>query len=207
MARLAMRGGAPAFAGVVLALALSACAETLPRDVVILLDGPDGDAGAVVVRTEAGSAVIDQPGQAYALAGGEGGEAPLVPTDEAVQAAFGDALDAAAEVPDTFVLNFEFDTVTLTDESRAIFPDIMAAIRRRSVVDVSVVGHTDRAGDDVYNTQLSSGRATAVRDALVEEGVATSVIEIEYHGENNPLIETGDGVMERRNRRVEVTVR
>ena len=77
MARLAMRGGAPAFAGVVLALALSACAKTLPRDVVILLDGPDGDAGAVVVRTEAGSAVIDQPGQAYALAGGEGGEGPL----------------------------------------------------------------------------------------------------------------------------------
>jgi outer membrane protein OmpA-like peptidoglycan-associated protein len=190
--------------GALLAFALSACAETLPRDVVILLDSPDGEAGAVEVTTSSGSSVLDQSGQAVALSGKQ--DVTVAP-DEAVRGAFGDALAAEPEVPENFNLNFEFDTVVLTEESKATIPDIVAAVGRREVVDVSVVGHTDRAGDDVYNNRLSSGRAIAVRDSLVERGVDPTTIEVVFHGENNPLIETDDGVLERRNRRVEVTVR
>jgi len=46
-----------------------------------------------------------------------------------------------------------------------------------------------------------------VREALVAAGVPGNVIEIEYHGANNPLIATPRGVSEPRNRRVEVTIR
>jgi outer membrane protein OmpA-like peptidoglycan-associated protein len=180
----------------------------LPDDVVVLLDDPaGGGAGAVEVRTATGSTTIDQGGQAFALDGTGSKATPLVPPAEEVQSVFGDALLAKPEKPETFIVYFEFDTDVLTGVSKALFPDILEAIRRRTVVDVSVVGHTDRAGDDVYNYQLSSRRASAVRDTLVAEGVDPSVIEIEFHGENNPLIETDDEIMEPRNRRVGVTVR
>jgi len=45
------------------------------------------------------------------------------------------------------------------------------------------------------------------RTDLIAEGVDPSILAIDSHGEDNPLISTGDGVSEPRNRRVEVTVR
>jgi len=39
------------------------------------------------------------------------------------------------------------------------------------------------------------------------KGVSPDHIEINYHGEANPLVKTEEGVAEPRNRRVEVTVR
>jgi outer membrane protein OmpA-like peptidoglycan-associated protein len=72
-------------------------------------------------------------------------------------------------------------------------------------VDLSVVGHVDRK--DAYNSALSLERAQIVRDALVAAGIPSEVIEIAYHGANNPLVPTPRGVPELRNRRVEVTIR
>jgi outer membrane protein OmpA-like peptidoglycan-associated protein len=50
-------------------------------------------------------------------------------------------------------------------------------------------------------------RARAVASILLGEGVDPSVLDITSHGENNPLVPTGDQVPEPRNRRVEITVR
>jgi len=74
-------------------------------------------------------------------------------------------------------------------------------------VDISVGGHTDRVGTRRYNYRLSLERARAVASYLIAEGVDPSILAIDSHGEDNPLISTGDGVSEPRNRRVEVTVR
>jgi len=76
-----------------------------------------------------------------------------------------------------------------------------------SSTDISVVGHTVVTGSDAYNSALSLKRAEIVRDALVGAGVPGEVIEIAYHGANNPLVPTPRGVPELRNRRVEVTIR
>ena len=74
-------------------------------------------------------------------------------------------------------------------------------------MDISVIGHTDTAGDKEYNFELSKRRAIAVKNLLVKQGVIKNFIKTTSHGEKNPLIKTGDNVIEPRNRRVEVIVR
>ena len=46
-----------------------------------------------------------------------------------------------------------------------------------------------------------------VRDYLIGRGLDPALIEVDSHGEANPLIPTSDGVADPRNRRVEVFVR
>jgi outer membrane protein OmpA-like peptidoglycan-associated protein len=58
-----------------------------------------------------------------------------------------------------------------------------------------------------YNYLLSLERAQAVASFLIAERVDPSLLAIDSHGEDNPLVPTGDEVSEPRNRRVEVTVR
>jgi len=188
-------------------LLLAGCGG-LPKNVVILLDEPDGSASSVEIRTAGGTRVLSSAGEASDIGRGAAppGEA-FVPEAREVQTAFGEALAAEPPSPESFLLYFKSDTTNLTPESTALLPKIIAAIRRRAVVDISVVGHTDRFGDDGYNTSLSQSRATVIRDALIGSGIDAAAIDVAYHGENNPLIETPDEVREPRNRRVEVTIR
>ncbi len=72
---------------------------------------------------------------------------------------------------------------------------------------ISVIGHTDTAGDNQYNLRLSQNRALAVRRLLIHKGIIPAHIKSTSHGEENPLIKTADNVHEQRNRRVEVVVR
>jgi hypothetical protein len=72
---------------------------------------------------------------------------------------------------------------------------------------ISVVGHADATGSDAENLDLSLHRANLVRDQLVESGVPAGIIEVAYHGANNPLVPTKRGIAEPRNRRVEITIR
>jgi outer membrane protein OmpA-like peptidoglycan-associated protein len=72
---------------------------------------------------------------------------------------------------------------------------------------VSLVGHTDRAGSDKYNAKLSGMRVQAVVDALKKGGVADNVMSIATFGEALPVVKTADGKREPKNRRVEITVK
>jgi hypothetical protein len=53
---------------------------------------------------------------------------------------------------------------------------------------------------------LSLRRANVVKDALVKEGVPAAAITTVGRGEAGLLVQTGDGVREPQNRRVEVTI-
>jgi outer membrane protein OmpA-like peptidoglycan-associated protein len=72
---------------------------------------------------------------------------------------------------------------------------------------VSVVGHTDRSGSDQSNVELGLRRANVVQALLVETGVEIAAIDVASHGEAAPLVPTDDGVVEPKNRRVEITIR
>ena len=68
------------------------------------------------------------------------------------------------------------------------------------------MGHTDSVGKDAANQKLSEGRANAVRDDLIERGVAPERIEAIGYGESRP-IDTNDTEEGRQNnRRVEIEI-
>ena len=96
---------------------------------------------------------------------------------------------------------------SLTADSAALARTVLAEIAARPVADVVVIGHTDRAGELDYNDRLSRQRAEALRARLVELGGDPARISVAGRGEREPLVPTGDGVAEPRNRRAELSVR
>ena len=175
--------------------------------VVVLTPNPDGKTGAITVSNQAGSVDIESPNQATTVKSGT--EAPLPPaamSRDTINALFSDALSIQPKPPVHYILYFEKDLV-LTRDSAGLLPEILAAVKERDSVDISVVGHTDTLGSKEYNLTLSKNRANSVRELLVQKGVDPHYIKVSSHGKENPLIKTADNVNEPRNRRVEVVVR
>ena len=71
---------------------------------------------------------------------------------------------------------------------------------------LQIEGHTDSVGSDEYNQNLSEQRADAVRDYLVQQGIATDSIEARGLGKTLPIAsnETPEG--RQQNRRVELVL-
>lgn len=200
------RRNAAAIAAIGLVLLLAGCGP--PRNLFVLLDNPDGTVGKIEVAGGGAVQVLDRPRQSTgADRVGQTLARPTELKEEEIRSAFGAALGAQPELPVTYVLYFVTGTAELTDESRRLLPEITAAIARRKAPDVGVSGHADRTGSPEANMRLSLQRATAIRDALVADGVKESLIEVSSHGDNNPIVPTPRGVAEPRNRRVDVTAR
>ena len=120
---------------------------------------------------------------------------------------FGDALSALPPPPRQFTLFFRFESDELTEQSQALIPDILGAVREHAVQDVVVIGHTDTMGTQQANFGLGLKRAMTVRNLLVKAGLDGSTIDVTSVGELDLLVKTPDETPEPRNRRVDIAVR
>jgi outer membrane protein OmpA-like peptidoglycan-associated protein len=102
--------------------------------------------------------------------------------------------------------NFAFDKSTLTPAGRKIVADAARTLKENPSVHVSVDGHTDSIGSDAYNQKLSERRARTVADALVEDGVDRSRLDVRGFGKKNPVADNKTAEGRARNRRVEIVV-
>ncbi len=175
--------------------------------VVLLPDGDTGTTGRASVSNAAGSVELDGA-RASTTATVGGPPAPItVLSEEEVERTFGAALAALPPAPVQFTLFYKFDSDELTDESSALLPRILEAVRGRPSPDVIIIGHTDTTGTATSNSALGMKRAEAVRTRLIAEGLDPASVEATSHGEADLLVRTADNVAEPRNRRVEITVR
>jgi outer membrane protein OmpA-like peptidoglycan-associated protein len=71
---------------------------------------------------------------------------------------------------------------------------------------MTVVGHTDSRGTDSHNTQLSQGRADAVKNYLVSKGVTSAGLTSKGMGEAQPVSDNKTAEGRANNRRVEIIV-
>lgn len=187
----------------VLAL-VSACA---PLSRVTLLPEADGRATAVQVQGTGGAnQVLDQP-YAVAAVQRQGSVDREQTTADAVQKQHGALLALPLPQAQRFVLQFEPGTATLTPDSQAQLPGILAQAQALPGGELVVVGHTDRTGSPQVNDVLSLQRAQAVRALLVEQGFQPELIEAVGRGEREPVVPTEANVDEPRNRRAEIIVR
>lgn len=199
-----MRRNGIAVAATTLAVVFVAGCAT-PTGEVVLLPSPDGHASVLAVKQGEREVVLDKP---YAAAETTTqGPRSFESSAKDVEARFGNALAAQPARPQTFTLYFVEGSNELTDASKRVFESVFPDIARHSVPDIVVIGHTDSVGTDAYNDKLSLQRADAVRDALVARGIPAMDIVAEGRGKRDPLVATGEGVSEARNRRVEVIVR
>jgi outer membrane protein OmpA-like peptidoglycan-associated protein len=103
-------------------------------------------------------------------------------------------------------VNFEFNKATLTKYSENILWKAYNAMLANPDVSVVITGHTDNVGSQKYNQALSLKRAQAVKNWLVEKGIASKRMRTVGRGQNEPVAsnDTEDGRTE--NRRIEFYV-
>jgi outer membrane protein OmpA-like peptidoglycan-associated protein len=175
-------------------------------DLYVVLPDKAGKAGTVIVQH--GETQHELHGSyASARMSVAGGLETGTASEQEVRDVFAAALAAQPPRPLSFTLFFLEDTDEFTPESKQVVDAIFAEIARRPAVDVVVIGHTDRLGTPAYNDTLSVRRAQRVRADLVRLGIPGDRIEAAGRGEREPLVPTGPGVREPRNRRAEITVR
>jgi outer membrane protein OmpA-like peptidoglycan-associated protein len=73
-------------------------------------------------------------------------------------------------------------------------------------LDLTIEGHTDSTGSEATNMTLSNGRALAVRDFLVKQGVPASQIDVQGKGSTMPVADNSTAGGRAQNRRVEIIV-
>ena len=178
------------------------------QDLVVLLPDPgDGTIGRAVVSNPAGAVDLGAARESTSVSLNQAPAPVTVMSQAEVRRLFGDALSALPPAPQHFILFFRFESDELTEESRALLPQVLQAIKNRPVPEIAVVGHTDTMGTAGSNIELGLRRANAIRSVLIDVGVDAALIEATSHGEADLLVKTADEVPEPRNRRVDITVR
>jgi outer membrane protein OmpA-like peptidoglycan-associated protein len=107
----------------------------------------------------------------------------------------------------SYLVFFDWDKATLTDRARQIVSEAAANSTKVQYTRIEVNGYTDTSGTPRYNQGLSIRRAQAVAAELVKDGVPRNAIAIQGFGETHLLVQTGPGVREPQNRRVEIIIK
>lgn len=192
----------------------SACApktvQTEPQSqtlVVLLPDSDTGKPGRIVVSNAAGQTELSKAYTGTRVTSSRRRPPARTLREADVKQQFADAIAAVPPPPLHFTLFFEFDSESLTAESRAMVQDVLKTVKAQPVPDVVVIGHTDTTGTTESNFELGMRRANTVRTMLIDAGLSGSSIDARSHGELELLVPTANGVFEPKNRRVEITVR
>jgi peptidoglycan-associated lipoprotein len=108
--------------------------------------------------------------------------------------------------PELGTVYFAFNRADITRSVAAIL-DLNAAWLKTNQILVLVEGHADERGTPEYNLALGERRAKAVRDYLVDRGVAGDRINTVSYGEQRPVCTEKHEDCWKRNRRAEFFVK
>jgi len=103
-------------------------------------------------------------------------------------------------------VTFEFDSATLTADSRPALVAVAADVKRYPNLKLELQGHTDSVGNDAYNLRLSEQRAQSVREFLIGEGVSPQQLSARGYGETRPAADNTTEEGRAANRRVDMDV-
>ncbi len=105
-------------------------------------------------------------------------------------------------------LAFDHDKATLRPESETVLREIATFLGQRPELGFYIVGHTDAVGTLKYNLDLSTARARAVLEALVNDhGIARERLDAHGVGPLSPLFTNAADGGRAKNRRVELVQR
>ena len=103
------------------------------------------------------------------------------------------------------IIYFDFDNSKLSEVSKNTLFDFLDK-NKKKLSRYIIFGHTDTKGHDKYNMDLSIKRAGSVKQALLDQGIASDNISILGKGENELAIDTPDNTKHPANRRAEVKI-
>lgn len=101
---------------------------------------------------------------------------------------------------------FDFDAAELNPGAAMTIDRLATFLEENPDRNIAIEGHTDSSGAATYNRDLSRQRAEAVRQALVDRGIASGRIEIRALGEEFPVATNDTDAGRQLNRRVEIVL-
>lgn len=100
-------------------------------------------------------------------------------------------------------ITFETNKTIIRKSSEPTLQDALKVLNQFPEVKLEIQGHTDDQGDDAQNLVLSQGRADAVRDWFVQNGIAADRLTAKGYGETVPVGDNKTPEGREQNRRVE----
>lgn len=82
--------------------------------------------------------------------------------------------------------HFEFDQSTLTPKGKEVLLQNIETLKANPDLEILVAGYASASGTEEYNQKLSERRATTVRKALIEGGIAPERLWQIGYGESRP---------------------
>lgn len=101
---------------------------------------------------------------------------------------------------------FEFDKSLVKKESFGELESMVNLLQANPTFKLSLEGHTDALGSEVYNVDLSKNRVNAVKDFLIMNGINADRIIIKHFGETQPKTSNDTPLGRQDNRRVDVMI-
>jgi outer membrane protein OmpA-like peptidoglycan-associated protein len=112
------------------------------------------------------------------------------------------------EIINTAFANLEFESGKniIKESSYESLEALADLLIKKGDWKLKIAGHTDSQGAEQANLILSKKRAEAVRDFLVQRGIAPERLIVQYFGEEQPIDTNDTPEGRQRNRRVEMTI-
>lgn len=132
-----------------------------------------------------------------------------VPVAEAAVAVEAPVAAAPAPAPisqTSFIVYFDLENANIDDAAKLVLDQAIKTYTDNGMAAVKLVGSADRSGSVAYNQALSERRVQAVAAYLAANGVPQNALTSNATGETAPRVPTADGVAERENRTVELTI-
>ena len=84
--------------------------------------------------------------------------------------------------------HFDYNNSTLTDEAKTLLDKDVQVLKENPETEVRMAGYTSAQGTEEINQKLSENRANAVRDYLIEKGIAPERITTIGYGRTRPAV-------------------
>lgn len=84
--------------------------------------------------------------------------------------------------------NFDYSKSTLSQEAEALLEKDVQVLKENPQINVRMAGYTSAQGSEKVNQELSEKRANAVRDFLIEKGIAPERISVIGYGRTRPAV-------------------
>ena len=104
-------------------------------------------------------------------------------------------------------VHFDFDRYTLRSEAQRVLEQALAAMKENPGLRLTLEGHTCSIGTAEYNMALGERRSNAVREYLMQNGIAADRVTSVSFGEERPKHDNSREETRRLNRRAALVVR
>lgn len=103
-------------------------------------------------------------------------------------------------------LYFQADAADIDTDSHEVLDEVYTFLEENNDVKIEIGGHTNSKPKDEYCDKLSTSRASAVADYLINKGIDKDRIEFKGYGKRKPLTRTMSDAGQKKNQRVEIKI-